>query len=325
MWYDLNKTLSYNCLFNFIVGNRGSGKTYNAKKWVIRGFLKNGSQFVYVRRYKEELKNNDKFFDDIRDEFPDVEFEVRGFLYLINGQVAGTAIPLSTSRKEKSTPYPVVDKVIFDEFIIEKGVYHYLSSEVICFLELYETIARTRNNVKVFFLSNALTITNPYFIYFNLSLPYGKNVICKNDMLLQLVQDEEFIAAKKKTRFGKIISDTDYARYSIDNKFLLDNTKFIKRKTPTARYYFTIHYMDVPYGIYIDYVEGLMFVSTDVDMSCRISYSLTMADHSPNTMLLKGTKTALFQKFIDEFKASHVRFENVQIKNMILEVIKITL
>ena len=56
MYWDINKSLSYNALFNFIVGNRGAGKTYGSKKYVINRFLKYGEQFVYIRRFKDELK-----------------------------------------------------------------------------------------------------------------------------------------------------------------------------------------------------------------------------------------------------------------------------
>ena len=42
MYYDINKTLSYNTLFNFVVGPRGAGKTYAAKKRAISNFLKRG-------------------------------------------------------------------------------------------------------------------------------------------------------------------------------------------------------------------------------------------------------------------------------------------
>lgn len=56
MYWDINKSLSYNALFNFIIGARGVGKSYGAKKLAIQNFLKKGKQFVYVRRYKEELK-----------------------------------------------------------------------------------------------------------------------------------------------------------------------------------------------------------------------------------------------------------------------------
>ena len=31
MYYDLHDLLSYNCLFNFVIGNRGAGKTWSVK------------------------------------------------------------------------------------------------------------------------------------------------------------------------------------------------------------------------------------------------------------------------------------------------------
>ena len=103
--------------------------------------------------------------------------------------------------------YPDVTMIIFDEFIIDKGTYKYLSDEVTCFLEFYETVARIRD-VQVFFLSNAITITNPYFLYWNLKMPYNSDITCKNDMLIQLVANPFFIDMKKNTRFGRLISGT---------------------------------------------------------------------------------------------------------------------
>ena len=44
MWYDISKTLSYNALFNFVIGARGVGKTYAFKRWAIKDFLKNKKQ-----------------------------------------------------------------------------------------------------------------------------------------------------------------------------------------------------------------------------------------------------------------------------------------
>ena len=35
-FYDYNRIKSYNTLFNFILSARGNGKTYGAKKFVIK-------------------------------------------------------------------------------------------------------------------------------------------------------------------------------------------------------------------------------------------------------------------------------------------------
>ena len=40
---------------NIIMTNRGFGKTYGFKDIAIKNFLKNGKQFMYVRRYKTDI------------------------------------------------------------------------------------------------------------------------------------------------------------------------------------------------------------------------------------------------------------------------------
>ena len=65
MYYDYNKLYSYNALFNFIIGERGVGKTYGIMKKAVKDFIKTmndkveydesgnkisgPSQFVYLR------------------------------------------------------------------------------------------------------------------------------------------------------------------------------------------------------------------------------------------------------------------------------------
>lgn len=325
MYYDGNKTLTHNCLFNFIVGNRGCGKTYWSKKWAIKDFLKTGSQFVYVRRYKPEIKKIGKFFDDIKHEFPNNKLEVKGKNFYIDGREAGTTLVLSTSKIEKSTAFPLVNKIIFDEFIIDKGSYHYLPDEVVNFLELYETVSRTRD-VKVFFLSNAITFTNPYFLYFELQPPHNKLIAKKGDLLLELVQDVDFIEAKKNTRFGKIINGTEYGNYSMENKFLRDSDTFIERKPGTASYYFSFKFKGMLFGVWLDWTLGKVWVSENVDPSCKLIYTITLDDHTPNTLLIKRLSTAtLFKTFINAYKQGCVYFENMKVKNVVYEVIRLTI
>lgn len=40
MYYDYNRILSYNAMLNFLIGERGVGKTYGASKFVVNQFLK---------------------------------------------------------------------------------------------------------------------------------------------------------------------------------------------------------------------------------------------------------------------------------------------
>ena len=71
MYFELQPVLSYNALLNFIVAERGVGKTFSTKKFCINDFLKNGNQFVYIRRYKSELENAmEGFFRQVKDYNP---------------------------------------------------------------------------------------------------------------------------------------------------------------------------------------------------------------------------------------------------------------
>ena len=54
-YYNFDKLFSYNFLIAFVIGERGVGKSFNAKVAVMKKFLKTGEQFIYVRRYKTEL------------------------------------------------------------------------------------------------------------------------------------------------------------------------------------------------------------------------------------------------------------------------------
>ena len=339
VYYNPYYTLSHNALFNFIIGNRGGGKTFGSKTWAINDFIKNNQQFVYLRRYTKELKTLKTFWQDIAQHHPEHDFDVKGKTFVINGKTAGYAMALSTSKIEKSTTFPNVNKIIFDEFIIDKGVYHYLPNEIEYFLEFYETIARTRD-VKVMFLANAITQTNPYFLYFNIELPYNKNVQTffndgtgrftkkrnktNPDILIELVADHDFIEMKSKTRFGQLVAGTNYYSYAVENEFLRDSNEFIARKSKNAQHKFIINYHGKELGIWVDYTEGKYYVSNDKDPFCKLVYAFTTPEHNANTLLISSIKKSpLLHPFFENFKIGNVRFESMDIKNMFYELLKV--
>lgn len=339
MFYDYAHTLSYNALFNFIIGNRGGGKTFGFKKYAIEDYLKKEKQFIYLRRYVKELKTLKNFWQDIAPFYPDLDLGVKGRTFYINGKVAGFSQSLSTSKIEKSSTFPNVNKIGFDEFIIDKGVYHYLPNEIEYFLEFYETIARTRD-VKVLFLANAITQTNPYFLYFNIELPYNKNIQTffndgtgkftkkrtkeNPDILIEMVANQDFIDMKNKTRFGQLVKGTNYSAYAISNEFLRDSNEFIARKNKNAQHKFIINYHGKELGIWVDYTEGKYYVSNDKDPFCKLVYAFTTPEHNANTLLISSIKKSpLLYPFFENFKIGNVRFESMDIKNVFYELIKI--
>ena len=336
LYWDIRKPLSYNCLWMFILGMRGGGKTYGALKWCIEQHLKNRKkgiewQFLYVRRMKTELAKlttarGGRLFNAVQKEFPDHILKSESNVLYCDDAVIGYAQPLSTASILKSDAFPNVKVIVFDEFIIDnRGTYHYLNDEVTKFLDLYETVARGRD-VNVFFLSNAVTVTNPYFDYFHLDKPHNGDIQRFGDSKQILVQNfvsSSLSVLKKKSRFGQIIEGTEYSDYAYDNEWLLDNTDFIEKKTQRARYYLTLRYKDSYLGIWFDDLQWLFYVSADVDLQFKHLYSVTTDDHKPNVMLMNaGRKLPWLKELKDSYEMGAVRYESIKLKNWFRDIMR---
>ena len=255
MWYDKQQLLSHNKIMNMVLSNRGGGKTFHFTRWGIDDFKKTKRQCVWVRRYQteiDEMLNNGKFFDAVREYYPNDELTIDGSLGKVNGEVAFYFIALSTSRQLKSNNYPLVNKIIFDEFIIDKGRVTYLKSEVEVFLDLYETVARTRDNVRAVLLANSISIVNPYFLFWNIKPDTEKRFTVKGQVCIELFTDADFVNMKQRSRFGQLVKGTRYSDYAIENKWLLDTDTFIEPKTNNAEFMLGMKYNGVMYGFWVD-------------------------------------------------------------------------
>lgn len=256
--------------------------------------------------------------------FHGVNFQIKSNKFYINGEVAGYYFALSTSHILKSMSFPLVQNIYFDEFILDKGTYHYLTKEINCFLNFYDTISRDRD-VKVFFIANAITMTNPYFLYFDIQLPNNHKefkLFKDNLIVLQYVPSTQFIEQRSKTRFGKLIQNTEYGDFSLTNKFILDNTNFIDKKSGNCKFVFAFKYESQIYGVWKSQNNDFMYVSYDYNKN-DIVFATTSNDHSENTVFLKKlSDTNLWRDFINYYKYGLMRFESVNIKNQSLNLIK---
>ena len=347
IFWDICRTMTHNMLINIIVGNRGGGKSYGAKEKAVENFIKKKEQFGYIRRYKDDLKKPlEQFYKDIAQEFPDHECKVEGDKVYIRikadakqkwteKDLAGFGFSLSTANNKKSMSFPDISMLIFDEFLLEEGNQRYLPNEVEKLLNLYETVARPgsgHRRVTLWLLGNAISITNPYFLYWDLKMPKSMDKNGKwiwkhptRPILVEDVRNEGFIDAKRNTEFGQLVEGTTYADYSIENKFLLDDDTFIEKKSQFARHLFNFVYRGEKFGVWFDYTEGKMWVSQSFDPS-GITYSFTMKDHKPNTMLWKSkNKTLYLKQFLEAFKQGILYFESMNIKNMCYEILKMSM
>lgn len=333
IYLDFNKPLSYNALLTFIITERGLGKSYGAKKYVAKHFIKKKKQFVYLRRYKTELKeamlknNIPIFWEQIKNdpELKDHKFTNKKDTMYIDGELSGFAMPLSIANILKSSTYENVDTIIFDEFLIDKGSYHYLQNEVVQLLDVIETVARLRD-IRVIFLGNAISITNPYFTFFNLTLPYNSEVkIAKRDndgnplIIIYYAKNQKYRDVKKASRFGQLIADTEYGKYAIDNEFLRDSKTFIRKKSKQCKFYFILVINGKHYGVWSDYKEGMIYISNDYDPNCPVKFSINHNDHDENTLLIRTRTSPFFKSIIEHYRLARLCFENQQIKNNVME------
>ena len=289
-FYNPNKLLSLNKLFNFVIGGRGIGKTYAFKKRSILRFLNHGEQFVFIRRFRDE---NDQsrlsFFKDLitDPDLQNISFDTKKNNFYVNNELAGFSFPLSTSYHLKSVAFPQVSSIIFDEFIPMN--LRYLPNEPAKLLELIYTICRLRD-VKTFLLANAVTVANPYFQYFNIFPSFDQEFTKFDDMVIQTCKNSDsFNNAVYNSRFGKIIKNTDYGAYSIDNNFFLDSDSFIcKRPNKQLQYICSIFINNQNIAFWLDFDNQSTFADYSVDSSNFWKFCVDPQDQKESVMLLRN-------------------------------------
>ena len=280
-YYNYDKLLSYNATYNICVGGRGLGKTYGAKRKVLRNAINTLNlstgycdQFIYLRRYKTEIKlSKDTFFADIWHEFPDWDFRTVGYeaqiapiaTREIKGRkwiVIGYFLPLATSQQYKGVAFPRVKTIIFDEFIIETGVIRYLPNETVVFNNFYSTVDRYKDKTRVYFLANSVSITNPYFVDWDINpRTSDKNGIVKayknpesetHFIVAHFVESKEFNSQAYETVFGRFIQGTSYAEYAVENQFSDNHENLIKPKGTNAEYKYTVETKLSTFSVWYD-------------------------------------------------------------------------
>ena len=329
MYYEINELLTKNRIYNYIIGNRGGGKSFGGKRYCVNDFLKNGNEFVWVRRYGTELVDIDMWANDIIDFLPSgTEIRIQGKKNpkcIINGKVAGYFIALSTSQRKKSVPYPKVTKIIFDEFIIDKGSLRYIKNECELFLELCESVIRLKNNFRVILIANAISIVNPYFTYFKIKPDIDKRYTLSKDSCIELYTNDEFIENKLKTKFGSSIAKTKYGQYAIENKFLRDTDSFIMTRSGQLLYSMTIVYESKKYGVWNRFEEDrcIMFIDEVIEPKCErvISVDYDSFDESCKFKDYKGLKLYTEQLRL-MFLDGQVYYSSQEVKKKLYEVIK---
>ena len=167
------------------IGERSNGKTFGVKELALDDYLKRGKQLGYIRRWEEDLRKANTFYDDF------INNPTRGNIIAkkTNGRYNGVryfsrawylcrydeaheieeadekpfalAFALTAEEHYKSMAYPDIETIFLDEFMTRKI---YLNDEFILFMSLISTIVRLRDTPRIFMAANTITTYNPYFV-----------------------------------------------------------------------------------------------------------------------------------------------------------------
>lgn len=304
-FYDWAKTLSYDADVTMVIGARGIGKTFGLRRQCIRDFIKDGSRFVEITRYNNELSGvSDGYFNRLSElpEFGDYVFKTDArYAYIAdkddgkkpNWKLIGYFVSLSSAQRMKKRTFDHVKRLIFDEAIIERSDrYHrYLTNEFGTLANIVDTVSRERADTKsirprVYLLANACDIANPYFAAYcvGTDLTFGYRWYKGKTFLLHYVDPGEYSAEKATgTVAGRMVANTEAGKVALENKFLHPNKDFILKKPKNATFSFGIACNGRLYGIWLDESNGYYHVTRKVPNNTgKPIFSLTRNDASIN-------------------------------------------
>lgn len=333
-YYNFDRLLSFNATYNFLCGGRGLGKTYGAKMLVTRKFIKTGEQFIYVRRYKEELSAAKRtFFADYAHRFPAWDFQINGD----EAQIApvktrdtknrpwktiGYFAALSTSQQRKSQAFPLVTTIIYDEFIIEKGVVRYIPQEAVVFNNFYSTVDRWLDKTRVLFLANAVSIDNPYFVEYGIEPDKGSEWLhkAKGFVLCHFPDSEDFKNSVYETRFGQFIKDSEYAEYAVENEFSDNHDGLISEKGYKASYHYSLETKNGIFSVWFDLSEQEFYVISRRPKD-EVLFTLDVSRMGEDRMLMSYSSKPL-QILRTAFGKGQVKFDSPKTRVAFTQIFK---
>lgn len=180
-YYSLKQIKQKGARYNVIFGERSNGKSYSVLNEGVEHYAKTGKQMAIIRRWDEDFKGKraSQMFDALvsngevkrytDNEWTDIYYYA-GKWYFCRFDESGKretkdepfafAFSLSAMEHDKSTSYPNVDLILFDEFLSRSM---YIPDEFMLFMNTLSTIIRHRNDVIIYMLGNTVTKYCPYF------------------------------------------------------------------------------------------------------------------------------------------------------------------
>lgn len=353
LYYSIKPLLSNtDCMVFMVVGGRGRGKTYSVKKTFIEDYIKKGKQFAYMMRYDSDFKNIDLTFNDVSKEFPDYSFKVEKHRAYIKKkkarkwEIMGYMICLSKAKTFKGTNYPDVYNILMDEFQIDttnKVSNKYIPGEIKYFTSIIESFIRDRNG-RVIMLSNAISITNPYFTAWNINPVQDKTIKKKlrQTLINSKGEPEEyelriavqsipardgFMDAKRKTLSGLLSMFSGMEESDIQNEYINDDCSFIQEKPKNAVFKFNVVIDGIMMGVWWDYDKiygNRYYVSRQNNPTSIRTYCFKKSDIKENYVYTRTYKNipdlTQLQKIV---RKNQCWFQNQTVKSLSFDIFTI--
>ena len=173
-YYDISAILETNAQYMMLLGQRSNGKSYQAKQTILKNAYENGGKFVYLRRWKEDIKAKSvtAYFEDMpiskitKGEWEGIK-AWNGEIFFcktegeeeIKSKSIGRFCALNESERYKSWAFIDYDFIVYEEFITDKA---YLVDEPRQLQQFVSTVARDRR-MTVLLIGNTLSRVCPYF------------------------------------------------------------------------------------------------------------------------------------------------------------------
>lgn len=174
-YYKIDNLLRTNAAYMILLGMRANGKSYAAKKEVLRDAYKNQVNFVYLRRWREDIKQAavEAYFADMPiEEITDGAYNSviawQSYLYFAStdesgkakrGQRIGRYCALNEAVRYKSQAFVNYGWILYEEFITDEV---YLAEEPTKLQQFVSTVARL-DLIKVLLIGNTMSRVCPYF------------------------------------------------------------------------------------------------------------------------------------------------------------------
>lgn len=313
--------------FIFINGSRSIGKTYSTQKYILNKCINDGYEFVYLCRTQKEKKSNvfeQAFTKVIDNEFKNYEFDFTTETLKLDKNIIGYCFALTEMTYIKRRSFQNVKYILFDEYLTENNN-NYINgnNEPNIVLNIYHTIDRDNDKVKMIFLGNNTYFYNPYHLHnaFNLtSYNLPNKIYHKNNVIFyNAITPDNVKSIKANSKFAKMINDTNYGNYA-NQGIYSDNLSLIKKLSNQTSYLFTLFENSKYYGIYVDKKSQCIIISNKISNNYpKYTTDFKMCNDKINLI----TKQHYMIKFISKyFKSNLLFFETQQIKSELNNFLK---